>query len=61
MLVIGVSDSSYAEIIRGAKEGDKFVTKAHPAGEKRPKGASAPAGRSPLSPAPQGGPGRRGG
>ncbi|MEP7209970.1 MAG: efflux RND transporter periplasmic adaptor subunit [Alphaproteobacteria bacterium] len=59
MLVIGVSDGSFAEIIRGAKEGDKFVSKAHPAGEKRPKAAAdAPTGRSPLSPAPQG---RRGG
>jgi HlyD family secretion protein len=59
MLVIGVSDGSYAEIIRGAKEGDKFVTKAHPAGEKKAKTASAPMGQSPLAPAPQGG--RRGG
>jgi hypothetical protein len=59
MLVLGVSDGNYAQIIRGAKEGDKFVTKARPAGEKRPKAAAAaPTGRSPLSPAPQG---RRGG
>ena len=62
MLVLGVSDGNYAEIIRGAKEGDKFVTKAHPAGEKKTKTAAAPIGQSPLAPAPQGGPsGRRGG
>ena len=62
MLVLGVADGNYAEIIRGAKEGDKFVTKAHAAGEKKAKTASAPIGQSPLAPAPQGGlGGRRGG
>jgi HlyD family secretion protein len=59
MLVIGVSDGSFAEIIRGAKEGDRFVTRAHPAGEKKAKTAAGPSGRSPLSPAPQGGRGGR--
>lgn len=55
MLVLGVSDSGYAEIIRGAKEGDKFVTKARPAGGKKVKTAAASTARSPLSPAPLGG------
>ncbi|MBI1359392.1 MAG: efflux RND transporter periplasmic adaptor subunit [Alphaproteobacteria bacterium] len=52
MLTLGVSDGNYSVIVRGAKEGDKFVTKARPAGgSKKAKVADAPpAGQSPLTP-----------
>ncbi|HOY79427.1 MAG TPA: hypothetical protein PLN33_16545, partial [Hyphomonadaceae bacterium] len=33
MLVLGLSDGSNAQIIRGAKEGDKFVIRANTAGK----------------------------
>ena len=38
MLMIGLSDGNYAQIIRGAEEGDKFVIRATAAGkgEKKP-------------------------
>ncbi len=62
MLTIGVSDGNFAEIVRGAKEGDKFVTKARPAGgaKKTKIARAAPAGQSPLTPSTQGRPGRNG-
>lgn len=37
MLVLGLSDGSNAQIIRGAKEGDKFVVRANAAGKGEPK------------------------
>jgi len=37
MLVIGLSDGSNAQIIRGANEGDKFVVRANAAGKTEPK------------------------
>ena len=37
VLVLGLSDGSNAQIIRGAKEGDKFVVRANAAGKAEPK------------------------